>query len=92
MQIYGPAALHGPQSISGPHVSRGVGSTSAPQTAGSSDVLQLSDAGQLAAKLNDIPAIRADRVASIRASIANGTYETSGKLDAALNNLLDEIG
>jgi hypothetical protein len=31
-------------------------------------------------------------VQSIRAQIASGTYETTGKLDVAVNRLLDEIG
>ena len=43
-------------------------------------------------ELNDIPAIRQDRVNSIRAAIADGTYETDAKLSTALDRLLDEIG
>jgi anti-sigma28 factor (negative regulator of flagellin synthesis) len=38
------------------------------------------------------PDIRQDRVNSIRAQIASGTYETAGKLDTAVSRLLDEIG
>ena len=36
--------------------------------------------------------IRADRVAEVRAEIANGVYETDAKLDAAVERLLDQIG
>ena len=36
--------------------------------------------------------IRTDLVNRVRNEIAAGTYETSDKLDAALDRLLDEIG
>lgn len=35
--------------------------------------------------------IRADRVADIRAQIANGQYDTAEKLDAAVSRMFDEI-
>ena len=38
-----------------------------------------------------MPDIRQDRVAAIRAAIADGTYETADKMDEALSALLDEI-
>ena len=54
------------------------------------DKLELSGASHLLAalKTNDV---RTDKVADIRAQIANGTYETDDKLDAATDRLLDEI-
>lgn len=36
--------------------------------------------------------IRTDKVASIRRAIADGSYDTPEKLDAALDRLLDVIG
>jgi len=36
--------------------------------------------------------IRFDRVNAIRAAIADGSYETPEKLDAALDRLLDSLG
>ena len=36
--------------------------------------------------------IRFDRVAAIKAAIADGSYETADKLDIALDRLLDRIG
>ena len=38
-----------------------------------------------------VPDIRADKVADIRAQIANGTYETSEKMSIALDRMLDEL-
>jgi anti-sigma28 factor (negative regulator of flagellin synthesis) len=39
-------------------------------------------------KANDI---RADKVADIRAKLAAGTYETSDKLDKAIDRLMDDL-
>ena len=93
MQIYGPSHVHGAQSISGPHNTRGAQpSGAATNAAGAGDQLDISEAGLVAARLDDIPDVRQDRVDAIRAAIADGTYETQDKLDGALNRLLDEIG
>lgn len=35
--------------------------------------------------------IRADKVAAVKAAIANGTYETDDKIDATVNKLLDQV-
>lgn len=92
MQIYGPSAVHGPQHISAPHGVRGpAGAAPARSTADVSDSLSISDSARIASQLNDIPAIRQDRVNSIRAAIADGSYETDAKLSTALDRLLDEI-
>jgi negative regulator of flagellin synthesis FlgM len=92
MHIYGPARVHGPQSIGAPHTSR-LSRPQAPNPSGAiQDELQISDAGQVIDKVNDLPEIRQDRVDSIRSQIAAGTYETDGKLELALGRLLDEIG
>jgi negative regulator of flagellin synthesis FlgM len=66
---------------------------SAPATASkpsATDKLELSGASHLLAalKTNDV---RTDKVAAIRAQIANGTYETDDKIDGATDKLLDEI-
>lgn len=90
MQIYGAAHVHGPQSIAQPH---GIRPSSAPASGGTTvtDELDISTAGQYVDQARDLPEIRQDRVDAIRQQIANGTYETADKLDAALDRLLDEI-
>jgi anti-sigma28 factor (negative regulator of flagellin synthesis) len=55
------------------------------------DRLDISEAGQIAGRLAEIPEIRADRVAQLRESILNGTYETEERLSTAVDRLLDEI-
>ncbi len=91
MQIYGPSHVHGAQPIHGPHASRGAQPPSTTTTAATGDRLDISEAGQIAGRLADVPDIRADRVAEIRASLLNGTYETHDKLATAVDRLLDEI-
>jgi negative regulator of flagellin synthesis FlgM len=53
--------------------------------------VQISSAADFVAQAQQLPDVRADRVASIRAAIADGSYETADKLDAALSAMLDEI-
>lgn len=92
MQIYGPAHLHGPQPLGAPHHAR---IEQPPEVASSpvpTDEVEISQAGQLLDLVSQLPEIRQDRVEQIRAAIAEGTYETDGKLSIALGRLLDEIG
>lgn len=90
MQVYGPAHLHGPQAISSPHVTRASEPTQA-QSMPIRDEVNISDAARLMEQVHQTPDIRQDRVNSIRAQIASGTYETPEKLDLAVSRLLDEI-
>ena len=45
-----------------------------------------------AAQLADVPEIRSEKVAEIRAAIASGSYETEEKISAALDRFLDLEG
>lgn len=93
MQISGPSYIHATHSVNGPHAPRGAQNVGAANTSAAiTDQLDISAAGQLADMMSSIPDIRQDRVATIRAAIADGTYETSQKLSVALDRLLDEIG
>jgi anti-sigma28 factor (negative regulator of flagellin synthesis) len=62
----------------------------APAQLPAADKLELSGVSHLLSKLktNDI---RTDKVASVRAQIEAGTYETEDKLDAATDRLLDDL-
>ena len=92
MQVYGPTHLHGPQAIGAPHAARPAQSPPSASAPAVGDEVQISDAAKLIEKMQQIPDIRQDRVASIRAQIAQGAYETPARLDAAVSRLLDEIG
>jgi negative regulator of flagellin synthesis FlgM len=100
MQIYGPVHLHGASPINAPHTSR-VSSPAAPDASSGpiQDEVQISDAGRRMEEIRgtyvdqvrEMADVRQDRVAQIRAQIANGTYETPEKLNLAMERLLDEI-
>ena len=91
MQIYGPSQIHGAQNVNAPHAARAAGPATAAPASSISDRLDISEAGQIAGRLADVPDIRAERVQELRAAILNGTYETEDKLSTALDRLLDEI-
>ena len=92
MHVYGPAHLHGAQSVGSPHAAQLNRPASAPSSGPIQDEVQISDAVLLLDQVNDLPAIRQDKVNQIRQQIANGTYETPEKMQVAVERLLGEIG
>ena len=91
MYIQGSTYVHGAQSINAPHRSYNSHAASSPSQLSSGDELSISSEGNLVSRALELPDIRADKVASIKAQIANGSYDTAEKLDIALSRLLDEI-
>jgi negative regulator of flagellin synthesis FlgM len=92
MHIYGPSQLHGPQSIGTPHGVREGQSMARPQAAQITDEVDISEAAQMAEQIQQMPEMREDRIEAVRQQIAEGTYETSDRLNVAVERLLDEIG
>jgi len=92
MQINGPTHLHGAHPINQPRSPQLRPPTQQVASPESSDEVQISEAARAAEQAQSAQEARADRVASIRAQIAEGTYETADKLDAAVTRLLDQIG
>ncbi len=94
MYIYGSSHVHSAQPIAAPHKFGGVQSTQAPQARGLSgvDQLDISPEAEMLSQVHNLPEVRQDRVAELRAQIKNGTYDTDAKLEVALSRLLDEIG
>ncbi|MBV8780703.1 MAG: flagellar biosynthesis anti-sigma factor FlgM [Phycisphaerae bacterium] len=77
------------QNISTPAISKAAApAPTAPARA--ADRVELSGVSHLLSSLktNDV---RADKVASIKAQIEAGTYETDDKLDAAADKMLDDV-
>ena len=91
MQVYGPAHVHGAQR-SAPRIARGPPVPPLKWSRRRFKTKSTSPMPPLVEQAKQAPDIRQDRVQSIRAQIASGTYETAGKLDTAVNRLLDEIG
>lgn len=93
MNIQGPSGIHGIQSVKGPHSShRTAGAKSSPSTSHASDKVEISSAGEAASLAAESGDIRADLVARVRGEIANGSYDTPDKMEAALDGLLNELG
>ena len=63
----------------------------ASQAVATSDIVEISTAARLAAMVQELPDIRADLVAKVKAEIAAGTYETAERMDVAIDRLLDDI-
>lgn len=91
MQIHGTNHLHGAQPLHAPH--RVVGSQPAGETFATqgADQVDISPEARLISQIHDLPEVRADRVAELRAQIAAGVYETEEKISVALDRLLDEL-
>lgn len=92
MQINGPFSIHGaqpiqPQADVAPVEEVKVTETSLQPT----DELVLSSESTMVSRVHQTPDIRMDRVAEIRAQIADGTYETAEKLELAVGRMLDEF-
>ena len=55
------------------------------------DVVEISTVAKLAAKIHEIPEIRADLVARVKAQIEAGTYETQERLEITIDRLMQEL-
>ena len=91
MQIHGPTHVHGPQPINAPHRTATPQPTAQPERVSTVDQLDISREGDLVSRIHEIPDVRTDRVEAIKAQIEAGVYENDDKMEAALEQLLDEI-
>jgi len=62
-----------------------------PEAAKAADVVEISDIAKLAAKVQELPEVRADLVERVRGEIADGTYDTPERVDAAVERLMDDL-
>ncbi|HOF18898.1 MAG TPA: flagellar biosynthesis anti-sigma factor FlgM [Phycisphaerae bacterium] len=63
----------------------------ATQAAGVSDTVEISAAARLAARIEEIPPVRAELVERVKAEIAAGTYETPERIEIAVDRLMEEL-
>jgi anti-sigma28 factor (negative regulator of flagellin synthesis) len=54
------------------------------------DTVELSEHARFLDMMHRLPAVRNDRIESVRLAIAEGRYETPAKLDAAVERLIDD--
>ncbi len=62
-----------------------------PITDRATDSVELSDHAKLLDRLRNLPDVRQDLVNRIRQEITDGTYETPGKLDNAIDGVFKEF-
>lgn len=73
--------------------------TRTPQQAGTApvaparggDQAEFSTASRLLSRLSELPDVRTDLVNRVRAEIADGSYETDDKINAALDALVEDL-
>ena len=58
---------------------------------GITDVVEISAAAILAAKVHELPEVRMNLVDRIKGEIAAGTYETPERIDGTVDRLMDEL-
>jgi negative regulator of flagellin synthesis FlgM len=91
MEIFGAGGTQGPQPI---YPRLAAFSLDAGQTvhAGSPrDHVEISPLGQMLDGIGQLPEIRQEKVDEIRRQMSAGSYESSEKLEVALDRLLDEL-
>jgi negative regulator of flagellin synthesis FlgM len=92
MHIDGPSSIHGAQRIHAPHAVQPAAPAEQAGPIVEPDQVDISEAARLASGVHELPPVREDLIARVRAAIAEGTYETPERLDVALDRLLDELG
>lgn len=87
--------VNGIHSAAGPNAVEPIGAASSTNAAAAPnevhDTVEISTAAKLAAKVHDIPDVRAELVAQVKQQIADGTYETPERIEAAISKLMDEL-
>lgn len=98
MQIFGPYRVTPPQPTSVSRTNSVPGNQTKPSSSQPIDQLDLSSEAESINRLaaggesSTVEGIRFEKVADLRRQIAEGSYDTPDKLDAALDRLLDQIG
>ncbi len=72
-----------PSAVTGPNQLQGISSVT--------DTVEISEIARLAAKIQDIPDVRQEVVATAKAEIASGTFETTQRIEVAIERLMDDL-
>jgi negative regulator of flagellin synthesis FlgM len=91
MEIYGAGGTQGPQPIYPRLAAFGLDGGQAVHAGAPRDQVEISPLGQMLDGIGQLPEIRHEKVDEIRRQIAAGSYETSEKLEVALDRMLDEL-
>jgi negative regulator of flagellin synthesis FlgM len=91
MEIYGAGGAQGPQPIYPRLAAFGVDGGQSVHAGAPRDHVEISPLGQMLDGISRLPEIRHEKVEEIRRQIAMGTYETTERLELALDRMLDEL-
>ncbi len=91
MEIRGTSPVQTTQAVSATSDVNSVESTQQVNHPDIVDQLDISAEAQAASQIGEATDARALRIAEIKSQIAEGSYETAEKLDAAVDRLLDEM-
>ncbi len=87
--------IHGIQPPMEPKAVEAAGHATAPQAKTQpleiQDAVEISHVAKLAAKIQQLPDVRAELVQRVKAEIAAGTYQTPERLEIAVDRLMDEL-
>lgn len=89
MEVNGLGSIHGAYPV---RSTQQPAEAASPSSLSPQDELEISSVGKMLQDMNGPSDVRAERLAQIKAAIDDGTYETSDKLQIALDRLLDDIG
>lgn len=92
MDVSGINSVSRPLPISQPRPAVELEQTSSANVLSPQDEVDISPAGKMLDNLSRTSSLRDERLAQIKAAIADGTYETPEKLEGALNRLLEQHG
>ncbi len=90
MRIGGTNGVNGPQRIY-PKPAETTSAAAAGEVVSQGDTVEISDAARLREAMARLPDIRADKVASAKEKIANGTLDTPENMDIALNRMMEDL-
>lgn len=91
MEVRGPGNIGGVNPVGRVDLtpsSRGAEGT--PKVAGK-DTVEISQLARLLDSMSRLPEVRHDKVSAVKAQIESGVYETSDKLDRAIDAMLKEL-
>jgi len=92
MDVSGLGSVSGAGPIRSATTANAAKPAQSPATMSPQDELQLSSVGQSLDRVGESPEMRAERIAQIKASIDEGSYDMDEKLDIALSRMFEAHG
>ena len=80
-----------PVEVVAPEATTEIAAGSNVETTLTTDRVEFSQQAQLLEKIHQLPDVRQDKIDAVKDAISNNTYLTDGKLDIAVNRMIDEM-